>query len=82
MEIDSAIPPIVVRLTSTIRQYAFRLAKLAPSHPVNLWATTKLSPTPRTRQARLIQLEQISRSIQGLVDEASLEPISHFKFAP
>jgi ribonuclease HI len=82
MEIDSAIPPIVFRLTSTIRQYAFRLAKLAPSHPVNLWATTKLSLIPRTRQARLIQLEQISRSIQGLVDEASLEPISHFKFAP
>jgi ribonuclease HI len=80
MEIDSAIPPVTTRLNTSIRQYAFRLAKLAPSHPVNLWARDKLS-TSRS-QNRPIQLEKILKSIQGLVNNSTLESISHFKFAP
>jgi hypothetical protein len=80
MEIDSAIPLVATRLNSTIRQYAFRLAKLSPSYLVNLWARDKLSTlvTPTRR----IQLEEINRSILGLVDSTSLEPIRYFKFAP
>jgi hypothetical protein len=80
MEIDSAIPPVATRLNLTIRQYAFRLAKLSPSHLVNLWARNKLSTlvTP----TRLIQLDKINRSTLGLVDSTSLELIRHFKYAP
>jgi ribonuclease HI len=80
MEIDAALPPIEVRLNNSIRQYAFRLAKLAPSHPVNLWAETNLS-IPLSLQ-KPIQLEKIRGSIQGLVDKNSLEPINHFAFPP
>jgi hypothetical protein len=80
MEIDSAIPLVATRLNSTIRQYAFRLAKLSPSHPVNRWARNKLSTlvTP----TRPIQLDEINRLILGLVDSTSLELIRHFKYAP
>lgn len=35
MEVEAAIPPIAIRLNTTIRQYAFRLAKLSRDHPVN-----------------------------------------------
>ncbi|MFL5833327.1 MAG: RNA-directed DNA polymerase [Solirubrobacterales bacterium] len=50
MEIEASIPPIEVRLNSSIRQYAYRLAKLAPSHPINLWADTKLNIPSRPRK--------------------------------
>ena len=57
----------------------FRLAKLAPSYPINLWASTKLIARTKSKP---IQLENILKSIQGLVVQASLELISHFKFTP
>jgi hypothetical protein len=80
MEIDSAIPPVAIRLNTTIREYVFRLAKLSPNHSVNLWAINKTSLRPNL--IRPIQLERISRSILGLVDKASLERLSYFKFTP
>jgi hypothetical protein len=80
MEINVAIPPVATRLNTTIREYVFRLAKLSPNYLVNLWALNKTSL--RLNLIRLIQLEQISRLILGLVNKASLEQLSYFKFAP
>jgi hypothetical protein len=80
MEIDAAISPVATRLNITIRQYVFRLAKLSLNYLVNLWAINKTSLRPNL--IRLIQLEQISRLILGLVNKASLEQLSYFKFAP
>ena len=80
IEIDALLPLIEVRLNSSVRQYAFRLAKLAPSHPVNLWTNTNLRIPSDPR--KLIQLERIKGSIQGLVDNDSLEPLRLFFFAP
>ena len=80
MEIDASLPPTEIRLNSLVRQYAFRLAKLASDHPVNLWTNTNLRIPSDPR--KLIQLERIKGSIQGLVDNESLEPLRHFFFAP
>lgn len=80
MEIDACLPPTDIRLNTSIRQYAFRLAKLAPSHPVNQWAQMNLNRA--SNALRLIQLERIKDSIKGLIDINSIEPIQHFLFAP
>jgi len=80
MEIDASLPPTEIRLNSSVRQYAFRLAKLSSDHPVNLWTNTNLRIPSDPR--KLIQLERIKGSIQGLVDNESLEPLRHFFFAP
>jgi len=80
IELEASLPPIDVRLNATVRQYAFRLAKLAPNHPINTWTTTNLRLPYDS--LKLVQLERIKSSIQGLVNENALEPIRHFHFAP
>ena len=80
MELEASLPPIDVRLNATVRQYAFRVAKLAPNHPINTWTTTNLRLPYDS--LKLVQLERIKSSIQGLVNENALEPIRHFHFAP
>ena len=78
MEVEASLLPPSIRLSKSVRQYAFHALKLAPSHPINV-EIARLDPvTP----ARPTQLERIRDSIQGLVDTESLEQIEYFKFPP
>ena len=79
MELDAALPPTEVRLNTSLRQYAFRLAKLAPNYPVNKWANTHLYLPPDLHSPT--QLERIKDSISGLVEYNLLEPLKYFNFA-
>ncbi|CAG8978349.1 hypothetical protein HYALB_00012484 [Hymenoscyphus albidus] len=84
MEVESALPPPEVRLSSSLRTYALRLLKLAPSHPVN-HATNKLlntQITPGKKKPTTPQLQRIHSSISNLYDLENLEQISHFYFPP
>jgi hypothetical protein len=93
MEVEAALAPPSVRLSTSVRKYALRALKLAPIHSINLElapSTQYLDPEPssppqatETRtQPRLSQLERIRKSVLGLVDLESLERIEHFKFQP
>ena len=79
LELESAIPPVKVRLQATVRRYAFRLAKLSDNHPVNRYFATVGS---RAQDSKPTQLDRIRESIEGIVDMSKLEPIRHFHFAP
>jgi ribonuclease HI len=80
MEVEAALPPPKIRLNASVRQYAFRVLKLASNHPINLEAI-RLT-TSSNKLGRPSQLERIKDSIQGLVDTRRLEPIRHYYFAP
>ncbi|EDN93106.1 hypothetical protein SS1G_08971 [Sclerotinia sclerotiorum 1980 UF-70] len=90
MEIEAALCPPEVRLNAGIKQYAFRLLKISPSHPINL-VTTKLATekenqdviaTPQRKQLKPTQLEKIKNLIQKDFDPFTLEGIHHFYFPP
>ena len=61
MELEVALPLAEIRLNSLNRQYAFRIAKLAATHPVNLWYSTHASDRPANLKP--IQLDLIKSSI-------------------
>ncbi|EDN96572.1 hypothetical protein SS1G_01498 [Sclerotinia sclerotiorum 1980 UF-70] len=90
MEIEAALCPPEVRLNAGIKQYAFRLLKISPSHPVNLVATKLATEkenqdvvaTPQRKQLKPTQLEKIKNSIQKDFDPLTLEGIHHFYFPP
>src|SRR5665213_815342 len=86
MEVEAALLPPVVRLNTNIRQYAFRMLKLSPEHPINSEITKyrELQEDEElvARITRPIQIERIYTSIEGLVDTSTLEPIQHFKYPP
>ena len=86
MEVEAALPPPKVRLNTNLRQYAFRMLKLSPKHPVNSEITKyrelQEDEELAARYAKPIQIERIYTSIEGLVDTSTLEPIQHFKYAP
>ena len=86
MEVEAALLPPVVRLNTNIRQYAFRILKLSPEHPINSEITKyrelQEDEERAARFTRPIQIERIYTSIEGLVDTSMLEPIQHFKYAP
>ena len=54
LEIESALAPVQIRLEDNIRKYAFRITKLAKTHPIQL-ATEELL------RLRNIELEQFER---------------------
>jgi hypothetical protein len=81
MEVEAGLPPPGIRLSNSVRQYAFRVLKLAPTHPVNQELTRLIQETP-LHPTRPTQLERIKNSIHGLVDPDSLEQIRHFNFPP
>lgn len=82
MEIEAAIPPAEVRLNSNLRMYAFRLAKLAPSHPVNKATRLLTEPTETRRRSTPVQLEKIHAIVPSRYRNENLEKIQHFYFAP
>ena len=86
MEVEAAVLPPRVRLNTNIRQYAFRLLKLSPEHPVNTEFTKyrqiQDNEDLAAKFTRPIQIERIYTSIEGLVDTSTLEPIKHFNYAP
>ena len=86
MEVEAALPPFKVRLNTNLRQYAFRMLKLSPKHPVNSEITKyqelQEDEELAARYAKPIQIERIYTSIEGLVETSTLEPIQHFKYAP
>ena len=83
MEVEAALPPPSIRLSTSIRKYAFRALKLSPEHPINveMKSITQVT-TKKTIKKQPTQLERINGSIQGLVDVKSLERIKHFKYPP
>jgi ribonuclease HI len=83
MEVEAALAPPSVRLNANNRQYALRMLKLSPEHPINqelhFLAAAESGDKPRPPT----QLEKLHRSIeQDLGDLESLEKIQHFKYAP
>ena len=79
MEVEAALPPPKVRLNTNLRQYAFRMLKLSPKHPVNSEITKyqelQEDEELAARYAKPIQIERIYTSIEGLVETSTLEPI-------
>jgi ribonuclease HI len=73
MEIEAALYPPSIRLNTSLRKYAIRQLKLAPSHPIQ---AIFQDPQPG------LQASRIKESIADLADLDSLEPIQHFVFSP
>ncbi len=84
IEVEAALPPPEVRLNLYIRQYAFRALKLSPLYLVNIeiQGLQNFRDNFNIRRPKIIQIERIYTSIQGLVDPDSLEKIQHFRFSP
>lgn len=86
LEVESALVPPSIRLNTNIRQYAFRLLKLSPRHPVNTEITRfqeiQEDEDLAAQFTKPIQIERIYTSINGLVDSSTLEQIQHFKYPP
>jgi hypothetical protein len=59
IEVEAALPPPAIRLNDSVRQYAFRLLKLALDHLVN--KKTKELETSKT--SKPTQLARINQSI-------------------
>ena len=72
MEVETALLPPSIRLNASIHQYAFRALKLFPSHPIHLELGLVRSQSSKNIPT---QLERIKKSILGLADLDSLEPI-------
>ena len=70
MEVEAALLPPSIRLNASVCQYVFRALKLSPSHPVYLELGLVGS-----RVSKNTQLERIKKSILGLADLDTLEPI-------
>jgi hypothetical protein len=77
MEVEAALLPPDIRLNASIRQYAFRVLKLSPNHPINKeiaqWGYNSFRP---------IQLQRIKNSISGCFDNNPIEKILPFNFPP
>ncbi|WP_432712296.1 reverse transcriptase domain-containing protein [Pedobacter sp.] len=78
-EIEAAIPPPRVRLSSALRRYAFRaLNLLGKEHPVQIAAKEAIQ-TSSPQQYR--QLSRVVHSIKATIQEPQ-EQIKHFHFMP
>ena len=83
MEVECALPPPDVRIASSIRDYAFRLHKLAPTHPVNKAIHRMLNPQEEVQAGKITpQLQRIYESINQLTEGLEIEPIRHYHFPP
>ncbi|EDO04694.1 hypothetical protein SS1G_07177 [Sclerotinia sclerotiorum 1980 UF-70] len=90
MEVEAGLKPSKIRLDSNIRQYAFRLAKLSPNHPINIEKASLIQyqanldaiSTPRRKRYKPTQLDKIKESINQDFNPSSLEKIIHFNFPP
>ena len=80
MEVEAALLPPSIRLNASVRQYAFRALKLSPSYPVHL--ELGLVRSQFSKNIPITQLERIKKSILGLADLDTLEPIQYFKYPP
>ena len=52
MEVEAALAPPGIRLNASIRQYAFRALRLAPSHPISLEIDQVFKPTESLVQVK------------------------------
>src|SRR5665213_15810 len=79
MEAESVLAPPAVRLNTNIRQYAFRMLKISPKHPVNSeiskYRQLQDDELLGARCTKPIQIERIYTSITDLVDFDALKPI-------
>src|ERR1700709_1463092 len=93
MQIESALPPIIICLNHKLRCYTLRALKLSQNHPIKieidcaikLVSEKRASPSPnsKTTQKRTkIQFERLVESIFDLTNLKNLEYINHFYFAP
>jgi ribonuclease HI len=95
MEVEAALAPPSIRLSTSVRRYALRALKLPNNHPINeeiKVVTLVTSKSPELgfkkkskfllKKSRPTQLSRIRDSIQNLVDLDLLEPIEHYKYPP
>lgn len=76
MEVEAALTPPSIRLESTTRKYALRMAKLSKTHPVNIELNRDL------KLAKSTQIKKIKKSIKSWYDEKTTEKIQNFAFPP
>lgn len=85
IEVESAIPPPEIRLNLSLQNYALRILKLSPNHPIKHTISQILDPQEQPQQEKTrgpLQLQRIHDSIKDLYDQTRVERISHFFFAP
>ena len=88
----AALAPPSIRLSTSIRRYAFKALKLPNNHPNNKVVILVTSKSPDMRfkkksnfffkKGRPTQLSRIRDSIQNLVDLELLKSIEHYKYPP
>ena len=85
MELEAALPPPNIHFDNLIRDYAFRVHKLSPNHPVHK-EINKARNLPHqfrpTRQKRYTQVQRIAYSIEDYIKNPGEELISHSHFMP
>ena len=91
MEVEAVLVPPSIRLDTSLRKYALRALKLAPTHPINQarprprlsepTSSPVTSPIQAKRKPKPNQLDRIWTTIKGLVDFETLEPIRHFRYS-
>lgn len=83
MEIEAALPPPNIRLDSALRQYAFRIYKLPPEHPVSNISKRNPEDTPKPKE-QPTQIERIQNSISPLLPQAEteIETLLHGRLQP
>src|ERR1700710_229020 len=93
MQLESALPPVIIRLNHKLRCYTLRALKLSQNHPIKieidcaieLVSEKRASPGPnsKTTQKRTkIHFERLVESIFDLTNLKNLEYINHFYFTP
>lgn len=84
MEVEAALPPPEIRIKTSIRGYALRMLKLSKTHPINTAINRTLENNDYDEEPELYMphLVKIQRSIQNAIEEAEIEEIKHFHFAP
>ena len=95
MQIESALPPVIIRLNHKLRRYTLRALKLSQNHPIKIEIDCSISIVSQRKEEDLesnssskaikksiIQFERLIKSIFNLVDLKNLEYINHFYFAP
>src|SRR6201747_180477 len=78
MQIESALPPVIIRLNHKLRCYTLRALKLSQNHPIKIEIDRAIELVSEKRE---LELESCSSS-SSITNLKNLEYINHFYFAP
>lgn len=81
MEIEAALPPPEVLLHSYLQDYAFRVHKLSPQHPIKQLFQKVIDIPPIVRDGAKTQVQILVETIEHLTT-GDLETIKHHHFPP